>query len=138
MTNIVRRIKEPDIALRAEDPTKTVEPPVDWEEAFKALVLLSTTGFVSSATINGWVQQIHDHVDPRAAKLMTDVFNKSRSSWMQDFMERAHKRGVAAERNRIIALLTERAEATREWDGQETAVSLTYRKAIEAIQTKEG
>lgn len=52
--------------------------------------------------------------------------------------KRAHKRGVAAERGRIVALLTERAEATREWDGRETAVSLTYRKAIEAIQTEEG
>ena len=41
------------------------------------------------------------------------------------------------ERNRIIALLTERADATREWDGRETAVSLTYRKAIEAIQAEE-
>jgi hypothetical protein len=49
----------------------------------------------------------------------------------------ARKRGVAAERNRIIALLTERAEATREPDGRETAVSLTYRKAIEAIQAEE-
>ena len=51
--------------------------------------------------------------------------------------KRARKRGITAERNRIIALLTERAEATREWDGQETAVSLTYRKAIEAIQAEE-
>lgn len=86
MTDIVRRIKETDIALRAEDPTKTVEPPVDWEKAFKALVALSTTGFVASAQVNRWVQQIHDHVDPRAAKVMIDTFNKTRSSWMQDFM----------------------------------------------------
>lgn len=75
-----------DIALRAEKPAKTAESPVDWEKAFKALVALSTTGFVSSAQVNEWVQQIHDHVDPRAAKVMIDTFNKTRSPWMQGFM----------------------------------------------------
>jgi hypothetical protein len=84
MSDLIKRTKQTGMVEAA--PTKGTEPPVDWEKAFKALVLLSTTGFISSATINGWVQQIHDHVDPRAAKLMTDVFNKSRSSWMQDFM----------------------------------------------------
>lgn len=51
---------------------------------------------------------------------------------------RGEREGAESERARIVALLTERAEATREWDGRETAVSLTYRKAIEAIQTEEG
>lgn len=70
----------------APESTEDVQPPVDWEKAFKALVVLSTTGFVTSRQVNDWVQKIHDHIDPRAAKIMTDVFNKTRSSWMQDFM----------------------------------------------------
>lgn len=40
------------------------------------------------------------------------------------------ERAASAERARIIALLAELAEATRDWDGRETVVSSTYRNAI--------
>jgi hypothetical protein len=43
------------------------------------------------------------------------------------------ERAASAERARIVALLTERAEATREHDGRESSVSLTYRQAAALI-----
>jgi len=43
------------------------------------------------------------------------------------------ERAASAERARIIALLTERANATREHDGRESSVSLTYRQAAALI-----
>ena len=62
------------------------EAPVDWEKAFKALTLLSCRGFVSSHTVDGWAEQIGEHVDPRAAAYMIKVFYANRNPMMQDFM----------------------------------------------------
>jgi hypothetical protein len=68
------------------DPMPTPDGPVDWEKAFKALVALSCTGFVTSRQVEDWVQAIRDHVDPRAADVMVTVFNRTRSPFMQGFM----------------------------------------------------
>jgi len=70
-----------------EGPTATPrEAPVDWERAFVLLTALSCTGFVQSELVGKWAQIIHDEVDPRAAKVLVSVFNRTRSKWMQDFM----------------------------------------------------
>jgi len=71
------------------DPEATSTPreaPVDWERAFVLLTALSCTGFVQSELVGKWAQIIHDEVDPRAAKVLVSVFNRTRSKWMQDFM----------------------------------------------------
>lgn len=47
------------------------------------------------------------------------------------------ERAASAERARIVALLTERCAATREWHGQETVVSLTYRQAAALVAALE-
>ena len=43
------------------------------------------------------------------------------------------ERAASNERARIVALLTERSAATREHDGRESSVSLTYRQAAALI-----
>ena len=47
------------------------------------------------------------------------------------------ERAASAERARIVALLTERAEASRKWHGLETVVSLTYRQAAALVAALE-
>lgn len=46
-------------------------------------------------------------------------------------LEAERDAAAEAERERIVALLAERAETTRDWDGRETVVSLTYCQAAD-------
>lgn len=59
--------------------------PVDWELAFRALAVITTSGFVSSDDVSRWVETMRD-IDPRAAKVLADTFNSHRHPWMQNFM----------------------------------------------------
>jgi len=60
-------------------------PPVDWEAAFRCLVLLTCTGFVSSRKVERWVDTLR-RVDPRAADIAVTVFNQGRNPAVHDFM----------------------------------------------------
>jgi hypothetical protein len=77
----------PVSALEAPNsPNPTPESPVDWERAFVALAILTSTSFVSSHEVSHRVNFLRDKVDPRAAELLSKIFNKTRTPWMQGFM----------------------------------------------------
>lgn len=77
----------PVSALEAPNsPGPTPEGPVDWEKAFVALAILTSTSFVSSHEVSQRVDFLRAKVDPRAADCLAKIFNGTRSSWMQGFM----------------------------------------------------
>ena len=57
-------------------------PPVDWEAAFRCLVLLTCTGFISARAVERWVDILR-RVDPRAADIVVTVFNRHRNPLVQ-------------------------------------------------------
>lgn len=69
-----------------EPPPNVIEPPVDWERAFVALVAVTCTGFVSSHDVAAWVEFVREKAGDKPAKVMIEVFNKTRSSMMHNFM----------------------------------------------------
>ena len=77
--------KEQQNLAKPQDPAERQDP-VDWEKAFMALAFLTTSGFVTTTKVEKWAQNLHDHVDPRAAQALIAVFNSKRSDWMQGFM----------------------------------------------------
>jgi|LauGreDrversion4_2_1035121.scaffolds.fasta_scaffold282271_3 hypothetical protein len=82
MTGIAKQAQ--NVPEPAGDPP-SAEAPVDWEMAFRALAVITTSGFVSSNDVSRWVEMMRD-IDPRAAKVLADTFNSHRHPWMQSFM----------------------------------------------------
>ena len=75
------------------------------------------------------------HAEVERLRNMADRYG-AESSLFARKMEGAQKAcrlAASAERARIVALLTERANATHEHDGRESSVSLTYRQAAALI-----
>lgn len=77
----------PGVGLPPEVPsTPETQTPVDWRAAFRGLALLSSTGLVTTKQVSRWVEQLNEHVDPRAGEELARIFNQTRSGWMQEFM----------------------------------------------------
>lgn len=76
------------------------------------------------------VVQLHAEVE--RMRNIADRYGAESSLFARKLEEaqKARRLAASAERARIIALLAELAEATRDWDGRETVVSSTYRNAI--------
>lgn len=81
MSSIVKTSTVPELA----GGHQSTGAPVDWELAFRALAIITTSGFVSSDDVSQWVAALHD-IDPHAAKVLADTFNSHRHPWMQNFM----------------------------------------------------
>jgi hypothetical protein len=62
------------------------ESKTDWKRAFQVLTVLTSTGFVSSREVAHNVQKLREACGDEAADFMVQVFNGTRSQWMQDFM----------------------------------------------------
>ena len=58
----------------------------NWERAFKALALMTCTGFVSSLQVERRVARIREVAGDEPADFLIRAFNSTRSNFMQDFM----------------------------------------------------
>jgi hypothetical protein len=77
-----------DPLTTASQQVERTEPEnnIDWERAFKVLAASCCAGFVRSTDVADKVELLNEHVDPRAGDYLAELFNKSRSNWMQEFM----------------------------------------------------
>jgi hypothetical protein len=69
-----------------EPEVRYIEAETDWKKAFQALTILSCTGFVTSEKVSHLANRIREECGDEAAGFMIEVFNGTRSDWMQDFM----------------------------------------------------
>jgi hypothetical protein len=85
MGDITKTSVAPEL-LDADATPKTLSQDVNWERAFKALVVVTCTGFINSQDVEKWVQFVRKAAGDRPAEFMIKVFNQTRPQWMHDLM----------------------------------------------------
>ena len=77
---------DPSALDEAEDLVRKQASETDWKLAFKALAFLTSTGFVSSDQVANRANKIRELCGEEPAEFLIEVFNSTRSQWMQEFM----------------------------------------------------
>lgn len=80
--NLLQKVDE----LLAKTPPPKEGSSANWRRAFIALALMSCTGFVSSADVSSIVNALRAIGEEEAADTLAALFNRTRSSFMQEFM----------------------------------------------------
>lgn len=77
---------DPSTLEEVADPVRERVSETDWRKAFQALAFLTSTGFVSSEQGANRANKIREVCGEDPAEFLIEVFNSTRSQWMQDFM----------------------------------------------------
>lgn len=71
-------IPEPTTRVRTEE--------TDWRRAFAVLAIQVGSGFIDSGTLSRYIEHVRRECGDEAAALALQIFNGTRSQWMQNFM----------------------------------------------------
>lgn len=82
----ITKTTAPSELLDADATPKTLSQDVNWERAFKALVVVTCTGLVTSQEVEKWTQFVRKMAGDKPAEFMIKVFNQTRSQWIHDLM----------------------------------------------------
>ncbi len=72
--------------VRSSARERRASAETDWKLAFVSLGIAVGMDIIDSLSLSAHVNQVRAQAGDEAADLLIEVFNKSRSQWMQDFM----------------------------------------------------